>query len=120
MEHHLKIVASNFKLDFVMLQNFALENPRKYGISNVKGFVTTTTLFTEDLVKSFKLYLRFAPIREYKLIQKYPGSPKKGFIVKRVVKKSDYYIEKCDDDDYTYKAYKGHIERNPKFWKRIK
>ena len=36
------------------LEKFALENPRKYGIDNVNGFITTSTFYTEDLIKDFK------------------------------------------------------------------
>jgi hypothetical protein len=54
MKHHLKIVAKNFKLDEKKLTEFALLNPRKYGIEKQGDFVTTTTLFTETLVEEFK------------------------------------------------------------------
>ena len=54
MEHHLKIVANNFKLDQKELEEFALKTPRKYGINNRNGFITTTTLFTSELVNDFK------------------------------------------------------------------
>lgn len=53
MEHHLKIVARNYHLDQKELEEFALQNPKKYGISNVDGFITTTTWYTEDLIKDF-------------------------------------------------------------------
>lgn len=118
MKHQLKIIASNFKWDFVMLQNFVLENPGIYNISESNIFDGKRIL--NLLIHDFKLYLRNAPIREYKLIQTYPGSPKKGLLVERVVKKSDYYVEKTVDGDYSYKFYKGHIERQTKFWRRIK
>lgn len=54
MEHHLKIVASNFQLDEKKLTEFALKNKSRYGIVNNKGFVTTTTLFTQRLVDDFQ------------------------------------------------------------------
>ncbi len=54
MEHHLKIVAKNFELDEIKLTEFALKNPRKYGIEKQDNFVTTTTMFTEDLIKDFQ------------------------------------------------------------------
>ena len=54
MRHHLKIVASNFKLDQKALEDFALKNPCKYGIDNENGFITTSTMFTEELVEDFK------------------------------------------------------------------
>lgn len=54
MQHHLKIVAKNFKVNQKELEIFALKNPKKYGIENNNGFITTTTMFTEDLIKDFK------------------------------------------------------------------
>jgi hypothetical protein len=59
MRHHLKIVASNFRLNENELTAFALENPRKYGIDNDNGFVTTSTSFTKSLVDDFKKELKF-------------------------------------------------------------
>ncbi len=54
MRHHLKTVAKNFNVNRKELEEFALKNPRKYGIDNENGFITTSTLFTEDLIKDFK------------------------------------------------------------------
>lgn len=54
MRHHLKIIASNFRIDEEKLTEFALKNPTKYGIDNENGFVTTSTFYTEKLVKDFK------------------------------------------------------------------
>lgn len=54
MRHHLKIVANNFRVNEKELEEFALKNPRKYGIDNENGFITTSTMFTEDLIKDFK------------------------------------------------------------------
>jgi len=54
MRHHLKITASNFKIDEQKLTTFALENHRKYGIIDENGFVTTSTWYTDNLVKDFK------------------------------------------------------------------
>jgi putative heme iron utilization protein len=54
MRHHLKIVAKNFKVDEKELTDFALKNKRKYGIDVEGNFVTTSTMFSEDLVKDFK------------------------------------------------------------------
>lgn len=53
MQHHLKIIAKNFRLNQKDLEELALKNPRKYGINNNNGFITTTTLFTETLIKDF-------------------------------------------------------------------
>ena len=58
MRHHLKIVASNFRLNENELTEFALKNPRKYGIDNDNGFVTTSTSFTQRLVEDFKEELK--------------------------------------------------------------
>jgi hypothetical protein len=54
MRHHLKIVAKNFKVDEKKLTEFALLNPRRYGIEQQGDFITTTTLFTETLIEDFK------------------------------------------------------------------
>lgn len=54
MRHHLKIVAKNFQVDQKELEEFALKTPIKYGIDNENGFITTSTLFTEDLIDDFK------------------------------------------------------------------
>jgi len=54
MRHHLKIVASIFKVNQQDLEDFALKNKRKYGIVDENGFITTSTMFTEELIKDFK------------------------------------------------------------------
>jgi len=54
MRHHLKIVARNFQVDQKELEEFALENPKKYGIDNENGFITTSTWWTEDLIRDFR------------------------------------------------------------------
>lgn len=54
MRHHLKIVASNFKVDQKQLENFALKNKKRYGIEDENGFITTSTMYTEDLIRDFK------------------------------------------------------------------
>lgn len=54
MRHHLKIVARNFNVDQKELELFALENKKKYGIDNDNGFITTSTMYTEELIKDFK------------------------------------------------------------------
>ena len=56
MEHHLKIVAKNFQVDEKELTEFALKNPRRYGIRQEGSYVTTTTLFSQDLLRDFDLY----------------------------------------------------------------
>jgi len=57
MRHHLKTVASNFSLDAKKLTEFALKNPTHYGIDDDKGFVTTSTWFTKQLVEDFKAFM---------------------------------------------------------------
>lgn len=54
MRHHLKIVARNFNVDQNKLEIFALENKKKYGIDNDNGFITTSTMYTEELINDFK------------------------------------------------------------------
>lgn len=54
MTHHLKIVASNFRLNEKALTDFALKNKSKYGIEKRGNFVTTTTSFTNNLVNDFQ------------------------------------------------------------------
>lgn len=54
MRHHLKIVARIFNVNQQELEDFARKNKRKYGIEDENGFITTSTLFTEELIKDFK------------------------------------------------------------------
>lgn len=54
MRHHLKIVAKNFNVDENQLTEFALKNKRKYGIEVQGNFVTTSTMFSEELIEDFK------------------------------------------------------------------
>ncbi len=54
MRHHLKIIASNFELNQKDLEEFALQNPKKYGIDNKNGSITTSTMYTEDLIADFR------------------------------------------------------------------
>tara|TARA_R110000782_G_scaffold264883_2_gene358292 strand:- start:123 stop:434 length:312 start_codon:yes stop_codon:yes gene_type:complete len=54
MRHHLKIVAKNFQVDEKKLTEFALANPKSYGIEAQGDFVTTSTLFSEILIEDFK------------------------------------------------------------------
>jgi len=54
MRHHLKIVAKNFNVDENQLTEFALKNKRKYGIEVQGNFVTTSTMFSEELIENFK------------------------------------------------------------------
>ena len=54
MRHHLKIVAKNAQISQKELEEFALKNKRKYGIQDENGFITTSTLFTNDLINDFK------------------------------------------------------------------
>lgn len=54
MRHHLKIIAKNFNLNQKELEEFALKTPRKYGIDNENGFISTSTFYTIDLVNDFK------------------------------------------------------------------
>ena len=54
MRHHLKLVAKHFQVDQTELENFALKNKKKYGIDDENGFITTSTTYTEDLIRDFK------------------------------------------------------------------
>ena len=56
MRHHLNIIASNYNLDKEKFTEFALrkENYNKYGIVNETGFITTSTFFSDSLVRDFK------------------------------------------------------------------
>lgn len=54
MRHNLKTVAYSFRLPERELIKFALTNPNRYGIDEEHGIVTTSTLFTDLLVKEFR------------------------------------------------------------------
>jgi hypothetical protein len=54
MIHTLKSISNIFKLDEQKLTEFALNNPIKYGIISESDKYTTSTWFTNNLVKDFK------------------------------------------------------------------
>lgn len=54
MRHNLKTIAQNFRLPLRELIEFARANPTQYGIDEENGIVTTSTLYTDLLVKEFK------------------------------------------------------------------
>ena len=53
MRHHLNVIASNYQFDKQDFTDFALKDKRKYGIEDEDGFVTTSTLFSDKLIKDY-------------------------------------------------------------------
>lgn len=58
MRHNLKTIAHNFRLPLRELSEFARANPNRYGIDEEHGIVTTTTFFTDLLVKEFRATIK--------------------------------------------------------------
>ncbi len=56
MRHDLNIIAKHNNFDKDKFTEFALrpENYNKHGINNENGFVTTSTLFSTELIADFK------------------------------------------------------------------
>lgn len=54
MRHNLKTIAQNFRLPLRDFIEFALDNHDKYGIIDEGGIITTSTWFTDSLVRDFR------------------------------------------------------------------
>lgn len=55
MEHNIKTIADNYRIDPTALSRFAVKYHNKYGIIIYEdGYVATTTLFVNDLIKDFR------------------------------------------------------------------
>ena len=54
MRHNLKTIAQNFSLPLRGFIEFALASPNQYGIDEENGIVTTSTFFTDLLVRDFR------------------------------------------------------------------
>jgi hypothetical protein len=69
MRHHLNIIAAIYKFDKKDFTDFALkpENYNKHGILNENGFVTTSTMFSEGLVDSYKNHLEYKKFLDDKM-----------------------------------------------------
>lgn len=101
MRHHLKIVASNFRLNENELTAFALQNPRKYGIDNENGFVTTSTSFTQSLVEDFRKELKFIIIDS--------SEKKKAYLIK--ANPNDFEVDFSHDKKFAL-AFVSTLEVN--------
>ena len=60
-------------------------------------------------------------MKEYKLIQEYPGSPKEGTTASTNKSKNIDYFEFSDKN---YRPFQGrlpyeHVEENPKYWEKV-
>lgn len=64
MRHNLNTIADNYNLNKEKLIEFALkhENYNKYGIINENGHITTSTWFTNDLIKDFREHINLNKI----------------------------------------------------------